>query len=172
MENKMSEQIKLMCKTAMMAAMVFLGTYFFKIPSPNGYTHLGDCMIFTAVLVLGGKRGALAGGIGAALADLLGGYIFWVVPTFFIKAIMALVMCGFCKTGIGKLRFGWTAGAVLGGIFQIAAYTVVKIPVFGLEYAITRLPGLIVQTICGVVIAAVIVTVFNESGIIRKLREV
>lgn len=166
-----TEQTKALCKTAMMAALVFLGTYFLKLPSPNGYTHLGDCMIFIAVLILGGKKGALAGGIGAALADALGGYMVWIIPTFFIKAIMALIMAFICQRGLGKARFGWIIGAVVGGIFQIAAYTVVKIPLFGLTYAITRLPGLVVQTACGVVIATVIVTVLNESGVIRKVRE-
>ena len=29
----------------LMSALVFVGTYFFKIPSAFGYTHLGDCMI-------------------------------------------------------------------------------------------------------------------------------
>ena len=80
--------IKQLTKTAMMAALVFLGTFVFKIPTPNGYTHLGDCLIFVAVLALGWKRGAIAGGLGAALADLAGGYAVWIIPTFFIKSII------------------------------------------------------------------------------------
>lgn len=164
-------RIKALCKTAVMAALVFIGTFCFKIPAPNGYTHLGDCMIFIAVLILGGRNGALAGGIGAALADFMGGYMVWVLPTFFIKAIMALIMAAVCKTKLGSHRFGWTAGAVLGGIFQIIAYTAAKIPLFGWAYAVTRLPGLTVQTVCGVVIAVVIVAVLKESGAITKIRE-
>lgn len=164
-------KIKSLCKTAMMAALVFLGTFCFKIPSPNGYTHLGDCMIFIAVLILGGKQGAMAGGLGAALADALGGYMIWVLPTFFIKAIMAVIMFYVCEKGFNRFRFGWVAGAALGGIFQIIAYTIVKIPLFGLSYALTRLPGLIIQTVCGAVIAVAVVTVLNESGVIRKIRE-
>lgn len=56
-----------------MAALVFAGTYFFKIPSPltMGYTHLGDCMIFLTVYLFGWKKGALAGAIGATLSDVL-----------------------------------------------------------------------------------------------------
>lgn len=34
-----------MAITGLMAALVFTGTYFFKIPTAFGYTHLGDCMI-------------------------------------------------------------------------------------------------------------------------------
>ena len=89
MDNLNTKEI---AKCGLMAALTFIFTYTFKIPSPNGYTHLGDCFVLLGVLVLGRKKGALAGGIGAALSDLLGGYMVWVLPTFFIKAIMAYVM--------------------------------------------------------------------------------
>ena len=161
-----------LCKTAVMAALVFLGTYFFKIPSPNGYTHLGDCMIFIAVLVLGGKDAALAGGIGAALADALGGYMIWVVPTFIIKALMAVIMFYICKKGDKGFGLITMALGASGGAFQVICYTLVKIPIFGMAYAMVRLPGLIVQTVCGIVISIAIAAVLNGSGIIKKIREV
>ena len=55
--------------TALMAALVFAGTYYLKIPIPamGGYIHLGDSMIFLTVCILGKKEGAIAGAIGAAL---------------------------------------------------------------------------------------------------------
>ena len=52
----------------LMSALVFVGTYFFKIPTAFGYTHLGDCMIILTVCLFGTKRGVLAGAIGAGLA--------------------------------------------------------------------------------------------------------
>lgn len=60
--------------TAVMAALVFVFTYTFKIPFVNGYTHIGDSMIFLAIVFLGYKKAPLAAGIGAGLADLIGGY--------------------------------------------------------------------------------------------------
>ena len=56
----------------LMSALVFVGTYFFKIPSAFGYTHLGDCMIILTVCLFGTRRGVLAGAIGAGLSDLRG----------------------------------------------------------------------------------------------------
>lgn len=44
----------------LMSALVFVGTYFFKIPSAFGYTHLGDCMIILTVCLFGTRRGVLA----------------------------------------------------------------------------------------------------------------
>ena len=60
--------------TGLMAALVFVGTYFFKIPTSFGYTHLGDCLIILTVCMFGTRKGMLAGAIGAGLSDLLGGY--------------------------------------------------------------------------------------------------
>ena len=51
--------------TAVMAALVFVFTYTFKIPFVNGYTHIGDSMIFLAIVFLGYKKAPLAAGIGA-----------------------------------------------------------------------------------------------------------
>ncbi len=80
--------------TGIMMALVFLGTYVLKIPTPftNGYIHLGDAFVFLSGLVLGPVYGALAAGIGSALADLLGGYAQWVLPTFIIKSLMAAII--------------------------------------------------------------------------------
>ena len=61
--------------TAAMAALVFLGTYIFKIPTISGYVHLGDCMIILTVALFGMKKGAVAGAIGGGLSDFIGGYL-------------------------------------------------------------------------------------------------
>ncbi len=63
-------ETKSLTKMAILAALIFFGTYFIKIPGINGYTHFGDCMIFIAVLIVGTKRGALSAAVGASLADL------------------------------------------------------------------------------------------------------
>lgn len=75
----------------LMSALVFVGTYFFKIPSAFGYTHLGDCMIILTVCLFGTRRGVLAGAIGAGLSDFLGGYAVWVLPTMLLKGLWAFI---------------------------------------------------------------------------------
>jgi len=74
-----------MAITGLMAALVFTGTYFFKIPTAFGYTHLGDCMIILTVCLFGTRRGMLAGAIGAGLSDFIAGYAAWVLPTIVLK---------------------------------------------------------------------------------------
>ena len=92
--NRRNEDIFRLALTGLMTALVLTSTIMFRIPMPftNGYIHLGDTMIYLAVLTLGKKRGALAGGLGSSLADLLGGYTHYVPWTFAIKALMAVVM--------------------------------------------------------------------------------
>ena len=157
--------------TAISAALVFIMTYVFKIPAPSGYTHLGDCMIFISVLLLGTKRGAFAGGIGAALADGLGGYTHYILPTFFIKAIMAVIMGVFTYKIFKGKKYGWFVGAVVGGVAQIILYTLIKIPMYDVVYALSRLPGNILQTGTGIAIASVIIAVLDKSGVLNRLRD-
>lgn len=159
-------------KMAVMIALVYFATFFIKVPSLNGYTHLGDCMIFISVLVLGRNKGSLAGGIGAALADFLGGYMVWVIPTFFIKFIMGMIMGSITEKLLNNYKYGWIPGSIVGGIFQICAYTIVKIFLFGIGYALASSVTLTLQTVSGVIIAILLVSLLSKSGIINKLREV
>ncbi len=136
----------------MMIALVFLGTFYFKIPTLFGYTHLGDCMLILAVGLLGTKKGAIAGAVGAGLADLIGGYTIWVVPTMAFKASWAIVM-GFIAFNLLKNpKYSLWVGAIAGGIIHIALYTLIKIPMFGLAYALSTLVTLTFQTISGIVL--------------------
>lgn len=72
MTNNRTKEI---ATTALMAALVFVATYLIKFPNPatSGYSHMGDCMIFLAVVMIGRKNGAIAAAIGGALSDLLAG---------------------------------------------------------------------------------------------------
>ena len=170
--NNVTTSTKDLTKVAIMGALVCIATYFFKVPSLNGYTHLGDSMIFMSVLVLGWKRGALAGGVGAALADFLGGYMQWVIPTFLIKVSMGVIMGLIAEKLFPNFKYGWIIGATIGGIFQIAGYTLIKIPMLGLAYALSTFPAVTLQTISGVLIASVLVSTLLASGAIRKLKEI
>ena len=163
MEDK---KTKTLVMTALMAAIVFVATYLIKIPNPatGGYSHMGDCMIFLAVLMLGRKNGA----IGGALSDLLAGAAVWILPTLVIKYIMAYIMGTVIKSNpqAHKLQL---AGSIIGGIFQIIAYTLVKIVMLGIAPAVASIPNVTIQTTVGVVIFMVLSGVL--SGRIINLTE-
>ena len=72
--------------TGLMMAMIVVATIVIPIPVPfgTGYIHFGDAMIFLSVLILGWKYGAIAAGVGSALADLLVGYAIWALWTLVV----------------------------------------------------------------------------------------
>ena len=140
--------------TGLMAALIFIGTFFFKIPSPFGYNHFGDGFMLLTVFMLGYKKGAFAGAIGAGLADLIGGYTVWVL-------IIGLFMV---KLGKNNKIMPYV-GVGVGAIFHICAYTLVRIFVYGISAALVALPGLIFQTVSGVVIFAALYVCVSKAGI-------
>lgn len=174
MENvKSTKKIstKSICFTAIMAALIFVFTFTFKIPLGNGYTHLGDAIIFLSIPLLGSKKSCFAAGIGAALADIIGGYSIWAPPTFFIKLLMVL-LCGLFAEKLLKNNFwGYILGSVAGGAFQIGAYTLVKVIMFDKAYALSSLPTLAIQTAVGIVVAMIFITVFNKTNVMTKLKK-
>lgn len=88
--------VKVIALTAMFATLVTVTTAFIKIPSPLGYSHAGDSMIYLGASILPGPFGIIAASIGGALADLISGYAHWALPTAIIKAFNAVpfVICG------------------------------------------------------------------------------
>ncbi len=96
-------KIQKLVSAALFASIICVATFIVKIPSPatNGYFNLGDCFVILSGLLLSPIYGALAAGIGSALADVLSGYVQYAPATFVIKALMALsvylIMKAFAK---------------------------------------------------------------------------
>ena len=92
MRKKSGNQTLTLALSGMMAALVFVATYFFKLPVSitQGYIHLGDGFILLGASLLGWAS-VPAAAIGSALADLLGGYTLYILPTFVIKGLVAAV---------------------------------------------------------------------------------
>ncbi len=168
----MDQSLKRITKMAMMAAIIFVCTYTFKVPIAitGGYTHLGDCAIFVGVMILGRKDGTLAAAVGAALSDLLGGFLIWVVPTFVIKGIMAFVMGTIVEKVMPEKKGSWLIGAVLGGICQIIGYQLVKIVLISPAAALATIPTMATQAVAGIVIGAVVIMVLQSSKVLSRLQ--
>lgn len=88
--TKSSVQIRRLVLTGLFAALIYLFTSIFKIPTGQGYTHAGDGMIFLAASILPAPYAVAAGAIGGALADGLTGFYIWMPATIIIKALTAL----------------------------------------------------------------------------------
>ncbi len=73
--------------TAAFIAMVFLSTSLFYIAlvSSTGFFNIGEAFVYLAALIGGPIVGALAGGIGAAMADMVLGYGSFAPATLVLK---------------------------------------------------------------------------------------
>ena len=90
MERKRSrEHLKNVLMTALFAAMIYVVTSFVKIPTYQGYIHVGDGIMYLAAALLPMPYSIAAAAIGGGLADYLSGFAVWVVPTVLIKSIEA-----------------------------------------------------------------------------------
>ena len=159
-----------MVTTALMAALIFVATFLIKIPNPatGGYSHMGDCMIFLAVVFLGRKNGSMAAGIGGALSDFLAGAPIWILPTFIIKYIMAFIMATIIKKQPESKKLQ-LIGATVGGIFQIIGYTLAKVILIGVAPALMSVPNVSIQTVVGIFLFIALYTAL--SGTINKFMD-
>ena len=156
-----------LCETAIFAALIFVATLLLKFPTPVGYTHLGDCLIFVSVLMLGWRRGACAGALGAAMADVIGGFAVWAVPTIIAKGLMASIMGLVLEHMLKKAqgRKGWILGALLGGAVQVAVYTITRVFLYGTEVAVMRIPFVSGQTLIGIALAFVLTEALQKTSL-------
>lgn len=149
-----------LCLTALFTAIVFVMTFVPKIPIPLGYAHLGDAAVLLAVVLLGRKQGAIAGAVGSALADLIGGFAIWIVPTLVIKYIMAWIFGILYKCQ--KDRFVIN-GANLTAIFLALVWMAAAYTIFGavlydsMEAGLSSTPGLALKALLNAVIFLIFV---------------
>lgn len=104
----------LLVTTSLLTAVVTVATMFFKIPIAVGYIHLGDAMVLLAAIILPRRYAFFAAGVGAGLADVLGGYAVWAPWTFVIKIAMVLIMTVLFRRLIAARENGASTHKILG----------------------------------------------------------
>lgn len=143
--------------SGMMAALIFVATYFVKLPMAmtNGYVHLGDGFILLAASMLGWAA-VPAAAVGSMLADLMGGYAMYLLPTFLIKGAVAAVAVLALKTKHEWLKvLGLVAAeAVMVGGYFLAEWLVLG---YGLAAATASVLGNTMQGLSGVVIGLLLI---------------
>lgn len=86
-QQKFLQQMVLAC---IFTALTTVLTFFIKIPSHNGYIHLGDTIIYLAACLLPAPLAMVCGALGGMLADTFGGFIIYILPTAIIKSLLPL----------------------------------------------------------------------------------
>ncbi len=83
--------LKLICTSGILTALVFVVTAYLHIPTNNGYIHVGDGLIYLAACLLPKSYALAVGASGALLADCLTGFAVWAPGSVVIKALTALL---------------------------------------------------------------------------------
>ena len=85
--------MKNLTRIAVLTSLTAVATMVVNIPLPHvkGYINVGDGVILFTGLLLGPAAGAVAGGAGSVLADLILGYPHWAAWTLVIKGLEGLL---------------------------------------------------------------------------------
>lgn len=165
-----SKRTSQLAYAAMLAALVFVATSFFKLPVSitQGYIHLGDGFILLGAALLG-NTAIIAAALGSALADLLGGYTVYILPTFLIKgAVAAIAVWIFAAQRPLWIRI---AGMLLAEAVMVLGYFLVEWLVLG--YGLAAAAGAvfpnIVQGLSGVIIGTLLLPVIQRVKTILKM---
>ena len=170
--------IKKLVIAALLTALTFVGTMIIQIPTgTNGYVHLGDCFVLLCGYLLGPFWGALAAGVGSALADVATSYIFWAPGTFIIKAGMAIIGY-FLARGLSRVfkkgtAVAFTVASVVAELFMVAGYFFYAALILGEGLpAALSIPANLVQGAFGAIVSTLLVQIFVHNKALCRLAPV
>lgn len=151
------------------AALVFLLTRYIQvqiIPAKGGLVHLGNVPMFFAAAFFGKKIGAVCGGIGMALSDLLSAWTVYAPATLVIVGIMGFVFGAIVHKKPTVCNLLVATVAVL-GIKLVGYYLFEVLLTMSVSIPLASIPGNIMQILTGALIA--IPAVLVSRGAVARL---
>lgn len=158
--------IRFLTITALFIALTYVFTAFINVRLPiaanGGLIHLGNVPLFLCAIIFGKRSGAIAGGVGMGLFDLLSGWTAWAPFTFIVVALMGYAVGAITDKHHGV---GFNALAIaVAAIIKVVGYYIAEGIIYGNWIApATSIPGNLVQ----VGVAAAIVLIIAEP--LRKV---
>ncbi len=157
---------------AMLTALTVVATLVLRIPTPatQGYVNLGDSVIISAALLFGSRTGALSGGIGSALADILGGYAHWAPFTLVIKGAEGALVGSFSRKSLLS-RMGVLIGglrAFVGTLWMVLGYFLTETFLYGWQPALADLLGHGIQGLASLILAIPAAILLERAGFRRE----
>lgn len=148
---------------AVFVALTLVFTAFVNIQIPSfggagGLIHLGNVPLFIAAMLFGKRTGALAGGLGMGLFDVLSGWALWAPCTVITCGLMGFAVGSICtkwKGFLAKVAAVFVALAIkLAGYYIFEAFIMGN----GMAAALKSVPGNVIQ----IAVAAIIVLIIIE----------
>lgn len=147
---------------AVLIALIAVFTLLIRIPTPaRGYVNLSDVAITFAGLAFGPWVGAIAGGIGTALADLLGGFAPYAPISFIAHGLQGFLvgLIGYRQSSLFRMVLAWLAGAAA----MLAGYLLGGALYVGLPTALLEVPLNAFQTLIGALVGIPLVFAVRKA---------
>ena len=156
MENRRTKKL---VWAALFTALTTVATLIaFPVPSmTNGYVNAGDALVILSAFLLGPAWGALAAGLGSALADVFLAYYIYAPATFIIKGLMALAAGAILHKYRKKQSvFPAIIAAILAEIIMLSGYLGYETILYTFAGAVGSLIGNTVQAVFGAIVGVVL----------------
>ena len=148
-----------------LGSLIFVGTWFLKIPIIHGYLNFGDGFIIISGMILG-PSAFIPAAIGSSLADIVSGYTIYAPFTFVIKGLIGLITGYLVNKKELKIRSLFLV-FILVETIMVLGYLATDTLLFTLKGAILSLPFNILQGIFAVLIGLIAVKVISRYKIYR-----
>jgi uncharacterized membrane protein len=137
---------------AIMIAVTTVFTLLIRVPIPatQGYINFSDVAIYFAAATFGPWVGLVAGGLGTALADVLGGYAQFAPLTLLAHGLQGLVAGALARRASPRvLILAWLAGTVvMAGLYLLGEGLVLT----GWGPAVVEAPFNLLQNVVGALV--------------------
>jgi len=166
MKNKKS--LLKITNTAIFTAIIMLCTMLIKFSTGlgEGYIHFGDCFIYLTACILPFPYCLVASALGGALADILGGYIVWAIPTAIIKTLISLPFVLVCKNNkSNKILYKKVVFMLfVSGTISILGYFVAECILYSVASATLSIIGNTIQAVTSGFLFIIIATALDKMN--------
>jgi len=166
---------------AVMTAVTAVFTIMIRVPIPatKGYFNFSDVAVYFTAFALGPFAGAIAGGLGSALADVISGFPQWAPISLLAHGLEGLVAGLIASlasrspeaSGRGRrVALAWVGGGLAGSVVMVGLYLAGGLLLAG-GAAVAEVPFNIVQTVVGAVLGSGLAVVVHRAyPPVRELR--
>ena len=139
------------------------------VPLSNGYVNAGDAVVIVSAFLLGPGWGAIAAGLGAALADIFSGYAIYAPATLIIKALMGLAAGAILRKFKDKAPvLPAVLGSVTAAVIMVLGYFAYEIILYGFGGAVADLVPNSIQGAFGVIAGTVLFYALLRIPYVKK----
>ena len=154
--------------TAIFTAIILLSTMLVKFSTGmgEGYIHFGDCFIYLSACLLPFPYCLIAGAVGGALADILGGFAVWSLPTAIIKLLIAVPFMLVCRKNkthkIMNVKVGFMP--VISGAISILGYFITECILYSVASATLSLVGNTIQAVASGILFVIVASALDKMN--------